>query len=70
MDILSSVAIFQSIINGLASSGIYILVAFGLTLVMSIMGIVQMSHGEISMICAYSAYYMVVGLGVNFFLAL
>ena len=56
--------------NGLASSGIYILVALGLTLVMSIMGIVQMSHGEIYMIGAYCAYYMVVHLGLNFFLAL
>jgi branched-chain amino acid transport system permease protein len=67
---LSSVALLQSIVNGLASSGIYILIALGLTLVLSIMGIVQMSHGEIYMIGAYSAYYLVVGLGVNFFLAL
>ena len=54
----------------MASSGIYILVALGLTLVMSIMGIVQMSHGEIYMIGAYCAYYLVVHLGLNFFLAL
>lgn len=60
----------QSLLNALASSGIYILVALGLTLVMSIMGIVQMSHGEIYMIGAYCVYYMVVGLGINFFLAL
>jgi branched-chain amino acid transport system permease protein len=67
---LSSVAFLQSIVNGLASSGIYVLVALGLTLVMSIMGIVQMSHGEIYMIGAYCAYYLVVHLGLNFFLAL
>ena len=67
---MSSVAFLQSIVNGLASSGIYILVALGLTLVMSIMGIVQMSHGEIYMIGAYCAYYLVVHLGLNFFLAL
>ena len=67
---MSSVAFLQSIVNGLASSGIYILVALGLTLVMSIMGIVQMSHGEIYMIGAYCAYYMVVHLGLNFFLGL
>jgi branched-chain amino acid transport system permease protein len=70
MHTLSSVAIFQSILNGLASSGIYILVALGLTLVLSIMGIVQMSHGEIYMIGAYTSYYMVNSLGLNFFLAL
>ncbi|MBN2061351.1 MAG: branched-chain amino acid ABC transporter permease [Deltaproteobacteria bacterium] len=67
---MSTAALLQSIVNGLASSGIYILVALGMTLVMSIMGIVQMSHGEIYMIGAYCVYYMVVSLGMNFFLAL
>jgi branched-chain amino acid transport system permease protein len=67
---LSALALFQSILNGLASSGIYILIALGLTLVLSIMGIVQMSHGEIYMLGAYCTYYMVVGLGFNFFLAI
>ena len=34
------------------------------------MGIVQVSHGEIYMIGAYAVYYMVSGLGLNFYLAL
>lgn len=38
---LSSVALLQSIVNGLASSGIYILIALGLSLVMSIIGIIK-----------------------------
>ncbi|MBA7599569.1 High-affinity branched-chain amino acid transport system permease protein LivH [subsurface metagenome] len=63
-------ALAQSILNGFSSAGIYILVALGLTLVLSIMNIVQLSHGEIYMLGAYSVYYMVVGLGLNFFLAL
>jgi len=67
---LSASALSQSIINGLALGGIYILVALGLTLVLSIMGIVQVAHGEIYMIGAYTVYYMVAGLGINFFLAL
>jgi branched-chain amino acid transport system permease protein len=60
----------QSIINGLASGGIYILVALGLTLVLSIMGIVQMSHGEIYMIGSYVVYYLFRSLGLNFWLAM
>jgi branched-chain amino acid transport system permease protein len=67
---MSTAALWQSIFNGLALGGIYILVALGLTLVMSIMGIVQVAHGEIYMIGAYSVYYMVAVLGGNFFLAL
>lgn len=62
--------LLQSILNGFSSAGIYILVALGLTLVLSIMNIVQLSHGEIYMIGAYSVYYMVVSLGLNFLLAL
>lgn len=63
-------ALAQTFLNGLTLSGIYILVALGLTLVMSIMGIVQVSHGEIYMIGAYCVYYLVVILEVNFVLAL
>jgi branched-chain amino acid transport system permease protein len=67
---MSTAALSQSILNGLALSGIYILIALGLALVLSIMGIVQVSHGEIYMIGAYSVFYIVAVLGGNFFLAL
>jgi branched-chain amino acid transport system permease protein len=67
---MSSTALAQSLLNGFALAGIYILIALGLTLVLSIMGIVQISHGEIYMIGAYSVYYMVAALGVNFLLAI
>lgn len=67
---MSAAALLQSILNGLALSGIYILVALGLALVLSIMGIVQVSHGEIYMIGAYIVFYIVAILGGNFFLAL
>ncbi len=67
---LSGSALLQSLVNGLASGGIYILVALGLTLVLSIMGIVQMSHGEIYMFGAYGVYYIFSILGLNFALAL
>jgi len=57
----------QSIVNGLALSGIYILVALGLALVLSIMGIVQISHGEIYMLGAYIVYGLTKVLGLDFF---
>jgi branched-chain amino acid transport system permease protein len=52
------------------SGWIYILVALGLTLVLSIVGIVQFAHGEIYMIGAYMIYYLSVGAGLDFFLSL
>lgn len=60
----------QNLLNALMSGWIYILVALGLTLVLSIVGIVQLAHGEIYMIGAYSVYYFCVVLGLNFFLSL
>jgi branched-chain amino acid transport system permease protein len=60
----------QGILNGLSSAGIYILVALGLTLVLSIVNIVNMAHGEFYMIGSYCMYYMMSSLGLNFFLSL
>jgi branched-chain amino acid transport system permease protein len=67
---LSTDILLQSILNGFSSAGIYVLVALGLTLVLSIMNIVQLSHGEIYMIGAYGVYYLGVTIGLNFLLAL
>ena len=50
--------------------GIYILVALGLTLILSIMGIVQLAHGEVYMLGAYAMYYLCVHAGLNFLLAI
>jgi branched-chain amino acid transport system permease protein len=66
---MGGTALAQSLLNGLALAGIYILIAVGLTLVLSIMGIVQVSHGEIYMIGAYSTYYMISAVGFDFLFA-
>jgi branched-chain amino acid transport system permease protein len=60
----------QIILNGLMAGSIYILVALGLTLVLSIMGIVQLAHGEIYMFGAYGTYYFCVVFGLHYLLAL
>lgn len=67
---MDTVTLFQSLVNGFSLAGIYILVALGLTLILSIMGIVQFAHGEIYMIGAYIVFYLINGLNLNFFLAL
>ena len=66
---MGDASFIQGVLNGLTSSGIYILVALGLTLVLSIMNIVQLAHGEIYMIAAYVVYYFSMTLGLNFYVA-
>jgi len=62
--------IWQGIFNGLTMGWIYVLVALGLTIVFSIMRIVQFAHGEIYMLGAYCTYWIAVVLGLNVFVAL
>lgn len=52
------------------AASIYILVALGLTLVLSMTGIVQLAHGEIYMLGAYGTYFFCVVLGLHYLLAL
>ena len=52
-------------VNGLVLSAIYILVALGFSLQLSIMGIFNFAHGAIYMIGAYVTYGLSVGLGLN-----
>ncbi len=52
-------------VNGLVLSAIYILVALGFALQLSIMGIFNFAHGAIYMIGAYVTYGLSVGLGLN-----
>jgi branched-chain amino acid transport system permease protein len=60
----------QGILNGFVSSGIYILVALGLTICISIINIVQLAHGEVYMIGAYVVYSLFVLLHVNYIVSL
>jgi branched-chain amino acid transport system permease protein len=57
----------QAIVNGFALGWLYVLMALGLTLILSIMGILQLAHGEVYMIGAYVTYYCCVSFGVNLY---
>jgi len=52
----------QSLVNGLNLGAIYILIALGLTLLFSIMHILNFAHGELLMLGAYLVYYF---MGLN-----
>jgi branched-chain amino acid transport system permease protein len=66
---MSSSLLISGIVNGLCLAGIYILIALGLTLILSIMNILQFAHGEIYMIGAYIVYFLMVNVGLNVYLA-
>jgi branched-chain amino acid transport system permease protein len=56
--------------NGIVLSAIYIMVALGLALLLSIMGIFNFAHGAIYMVGAFITYGLAKTLGVNQWAAL
>ena len=67
---ISGSLLASGVINGLCLAGIYILIALGLTLILSIMNILQFAHGEIYMLGAFCVYYVTRDAGMNIFLAM
>jgi branched-chain amino acid transport system permease protein len=67
---VSGSLLISGLINGFCLAGIYILIALGLTLILSIMNILQFAHGEIYMIGAFIIYFLIADMGVNIFLAM
>ncbi len=57
-------------VNGVVLSAIYIMVALGFALLLSIMGIFNFAHGSIYMVGAFITYAVAVSVGINQFAAL
>lgn len=60
----------QQIINGLSIGIIYALMAVGLTLIFSIMDVLNFAHGELFMLGAYFCYWSMHLIGLPFILSL
>src|SRR4030043_100099 len=58
------------IINGVVLSLTYFLVASGLTIVFSIMGVINFAHGATIMMGGMVAYYFCTFLHINFYLSI
>jgi len=52
-------------VNGLVVGLIYALVASGLTLVFSVLKVVNFGHGSLYMLGGYASYYLISGLGLH-----
>ena len=60
----------QQLLNGLVVGGVYSLVALGLTLVYGILHIPNFAHGAFYMVGAFTGFYLMKALGVNYWLAM
>lgn len=60
----------QVLINGAVLGCVYALIALGLTMVFSIMRVVNFAHGQMYMLGAFVVYYLYGEYGLPFFLAL
>lgn len=70
MGSMNAQLLVQGLINGFCLGGTYILIGLGLTLILSIMSILQFAHGEIYMLGAYAVYFFCVMYGVPLYLAI
>jgi branched-chain amino acid transport system permease protein len=62
--------VFVQVANGLVIGIIYALIAVGVTLIFSILKIVNFAHGDLYMLGGYCAYYIITLLGVTPLLAM
>ncbi len=61
---------FQVLINGAVLGAVYALIALGLTMVFSIMRVVNFAHGQMYMLGAFVVYYLYGEYGLPFYVAL
>jgi branched-chain amino acid transport system permease protein len=59
----------QQVINSLALGGIYALIAIGLAMIFSVMGLINFAHGELMTVGGYAIFFATL-LGAPFWLAL
>jgi branched-chain amino acid transport system permease protein len=60
----------QVLLNGVVLAGNYALIALGITLIFSIMNILNFAHGQMFMLGGFVVYYLYGLFGVNYFVSL
>jgi branched-chain amino acid transport system permease protein len=67
---ITPVMLGQVVVSGVLAGGLYALVALGLALIFGVMRVINIAHGPLLMLGAYTTYFLTTGLGLNPFLTL
>jgi branched-chain amino acid transport system permease protein len=62
--------LFQALINGVLSGGVFVLIAVGLALIFGVMRVINMCHGDLLMVGSYCTFWVFSWLGLNPILSL
>ncbi len=67
---MSATSLYEAIIDGVLTGGVYALMAAGLTLIFGVMDIINIAQGVLVVLGAYLSYELETRLGVDLFLGL
>ena len=67
---MSATSLYEAIIDGVLTGGVYALMAAGLTLIFGVMDIINIAQGVLVVLGAYLSYELETHLGVDLFLGL
>lgn len=67
---ITPVMLGQVVVSGVLAGSLYALVALGLALIFGVMRVINIAHGPLLMLGAYTTYFLTAGLGLNPFLTL